>query len=397
AGDIIISKDSNVGEVIILDKDYPDHMLSGGLEKIAVEPKYYIFALLKNPLFKTQLETLISKGATILHAKKMFLSVMMPLPTQLNRDDVYSYFEVLVRAIVNKEKRLREQEAKIFKLIEEELQGNQKASTFQYNYPDIRSITVTSRIDAGFYCEDYMREQFAISNYAGGSGTLEDWGFNIGRGQNLQEDAIGRSIYTDEPRPNYYVLVRPTSLSDFGTVTRYEYLGNGNELSTIAEGDIIFSAEGSVGKCVMFTNPQLRMITNIHGIVLNKDNHDKIESAFVTCFLRYLRKAGILDYISVGGQGGSLAKKYWPDIKIPFFPPDKVKSIAALYYNPIPYKLVQHDLSRFVEDDAKINSQLGILELDAQIKVLKSKIDSLIDVIVDGGAIETSLDFVKDF
>ena len=33
AGDLIISKDSNIGEIVILDKDYPNVMLSGALYK----------------------------------------------------------------------------------------------------------------------------------------------------------------------------------------------------------------------------------------------------------------------------------------------------------------------------------------------------------------------------
>lgn len=396
-GDLIISKDSNVGEVVILDKDYPNHMLSGGLIKISVEPKYYLFAFLKNELFKTQLKTLISKGATIQHAKRTFLDVLLPLPVQPHVDDVYRYFEVLVRVIVNKEKDIREKESEIFKVIETELLTNQKPDTFKYHFPSIHTIISSSRIDAGFYCENYAREQFLISNYVHGAGTIKDWGFDIGRGQNLQESAIGRSIYTDEQRENYYVLVRPTNLSDFGTVAKYEYLGNGNELSTISEGDIIFSAEGSIGKCVMFANPKQRMITNIHGIVLNKKNHNKEESAFVTCFLRYLRKVGVLDYISVGGQGGSLAVSYLPEIRIPFFPPEKRQIIAQLYHRPSTYKLEQANLESFEEQDNIVTPQFGILELDSHAKILKRKIDSLVNTIVDGKEIEIDLDFLSDF
>ena len=42
-GDVVISKDSNIGEVVILEKDYPDCMLSGALYKLPIkeEWKYY--------------------------------------------------------------------------------------------------------------------------------------------------------------------------------------------------------------------------------------------------------------------------------------------------------------------------------------------------------------------
>jgi len=396
-GDVIISKDSNIGEVIILDRDYPNHMLSGGLIKISVEPKYYLFAFLKNDLFKTQVEALISKGATIKHAKKLFLDALIPLPNQKNTDNVFRYFEVLVKAVVNKEKQIKDKESEIFGVIETELLAHQKADVFKYQFPDIRSIATTSRIDAGFYSETYVREQFIISNYVGGSGTIKDWGFNIGRGQNLQESAIGKSIYSDEAKENYYTLVRPTSLSDFGTVTRYEYLGSASKLDTIAEGDIIFSAEGSVGKCVMFANPKQRLITNIHGIVLDKKNRNKTESAFVTCFFRYLRKVGVLDYISVGGQGGSLAMKYWSEIKLPFFPQEQILTVARLYHKNFPYKIGVTSLDNFEEKDKEVGSKFGILELDAQIKTLKKKVDSLVKMVVAGKKIDINFDFINDF
>jgi len=209
--------------------------------------------------------------------------------------------------------------------------------------------------------------------------------------------AIGRSIYSDEEKPNYYVLVRPTNLSGYGTVTRYEYLGNPEKLSAIAEGDIIFSAEGSVGKCAMFADPKQRLVTNIHGIVLNKKNHDKTESSFVCCFLRYMRMKGILDYISVGGQGGSLAEKYWSSIRIPFLPDDKQQAISRLYFYPQTYSNKSPSLGNLESIDDAMNKQMGILQLDRHIKVLKNKINSIVDCILQGDSVLIDLSFLAEF
>ena len=38
-GDLLISKDSNIGEIVILDKDYPNHMLSSALYRLPVIEK----------------------------------------------------------------------------------------------------------------------------------------------------------------------------------------------------------------------------------------------------------------------------------------------------------------------------------------------------------------------
>lgn len=395
-GDLIISKDSNIGETVILDKNYPDHMLSGGLYKLPVDKhKYYLLAFLKHDFFRTQLNFLVSKGATILHAKKLFLDCLIPLPNQKDSDRVIAYLEILMRLTINKEKKIKENENRIFELIHDELLANQVQKNFKYELPNLQQILLTSRIDAGFYCEDYIRKQFLIKNYKAGFGTIEEWGFEIGRGQNLQVSAIGNSIYSDVKKVNFYTLVRPTNLSDFGTVTKYEYLGNSRELSAISEGDIIFSAEGSVGKCMMFADPKERLLTNIHGIVLNKKDHDKLESAFVCCFLRYLRSQGILDYISVGGQGGSLAMKYWSEVKIPIFTESKQQEIAKYYYNPVEFRIENKDFNVIEEQDLKLNKEAGILQLDEQVKILKEKISYVVDTIVNGDKVEIDFSFTN--
>lgn len=397
-GDLIISKDSNIGETIILDKDYPDCMLSGGLYKLPVDQsKYYLFAFLKHDFFRTQLNFLVSKGATILHAKKLFLDCLIPLPNQKNYNRVIAYLGILMRLTINKEKKIKENEIRIFTLIQEEISSNQTKKDFRYQFPDLKQILLTTRVDAGFYCEDYVKKQFSIRNYVNGAGTIEEWGFKIGRGQNLQVSTIGNSIYSEQKKENFYTLVRPTNLSDFGTVTKYEYLGNSRKLSVISEGDIIFSAEGSVGKCMMFANPRQRTLTNIHGIVLNKKDHNKTESAFVCCFLRYLRNLGVLDYISVGGQGGSLAMKYWPEVKIPFFTKAKQQEIVKYYYTPIDYKIDDENFEIIEKQDLQLNEKVGILQLDEQVKILKEKIHNVVDTIINGDDVEIDFSFIGSF
>lgn len=53
-GDLIISKDSNIGEIAILDKDYPNYMLSGAIYRLPVkeDSKYYLLAMIKHDIFR---------------------------------------------------------------------------------------------------------------------------------------------------------------------------------------------------------------------------------------------------------------------------------------------------------------------------------------------------------
>ena len=399
SGDLLISKDSNVGAAAILDQDYPDHMLSAGLLKLPVkENTPYLFAFLKHELFHHQLAHMVPKGATIRHAKELYLDCEVPLPEPSDEGDVFFYIDSLVQMVIRRERQMRENEAAIYSLITAELTDNQGPDRFKYSNPLIGDISKVGRLDARFYGMDYRRKQFMIANYKNGAGTVEDLGFKLRRGQNLQVSAIGKSIYTNEPKTNYYTLVRPTNLSDYGTVARYEYLGNPFDLSCITEGDIIFSAEGSIGKCVMFVNSSERLITNIHGIVLSRENCDKEESAFVSCFLRYLRHIGFLDHVSVGGQGGSLAERYWSEIRIPFFPAEVRSRIAKIYYRAENGSVApQSSLDEWLKQDSERVVETDTLHLQPQIKELKTKIAQTIDSIANGEPPSTDLTFVYGY
>ena len=399
SGDLLISKDSNVGATAILDQDYPDHMLSGGLLKLPVKGNTpYLFAFMKHELFHHQLTHMVPKGATIRHAKELYLDCEVPLPEPGDEGDVFSYIDSLVQMVIRRERQIRENEATIYRLITAELTNNQGPDQFSFSNPHIGDISNAGRLDARFYSMDYKRKQFEIANYKNGSGTVADWGFKLGRGQNLQVSAIGKSIYSNKPKANYYTLVRPTNFSDYGTVARLEYFGNPLNLACISEGDIIFSAEGSVGKCVMFVNSSERLITNIHGIVLSKENCNIEESAFVSCFLRYLRHIGVLDHVSVGGQGGSLAKKYWSEIRIPFFSSEVRSRIAKIYYraeNEI--VMPEPSLNEWLEQDSERVMKTDTLHLQTQIKELQAKITETIDSIAKGEPPSTDLTFVSGY
>ncbi|CAG8774965.1 34892_t:CDS:2, partial [Gigaspora margarita] len=186
-GDLIISKDSNIGEAIILDKDYPNFTISGALYKLPItKNKLYLFAFFKHHHFREQLNLLVPKGSTIRHAKTLFLDCKIPFPNQKNFADVVKYVELLTQGIINKEKEIRRKNQLIFELIEKELLENQKKEEFKYERPKFSELFSNLRIDSSYYCYDYKRKQFLISNYKHGVKVIDEWNFKIKRGQNLQ-------------------------------------------------------------------------------------------------------------------------------------------------------------------------------------------------------------------
>ncbi len=363
-GDVLLSKDSNIGECCILDDNYPNIMIASAFYKLPLEKnKYYIFSFMKTDYYKSQLDLMVPRGATIRHAGTKFLDCLIPFPDGADSLKIISKIESMTQEIIEKERQIKINEKLIFELIGKELLNNSSAS--EYKLPRFRDVFEKNRVDAGYYCQEFKNTSSLIKNYKYGYSSLEEFGYKISRGQNLQVSCIGKSIETNKYIEGFYKIAKPTNLSDYGTVDSYNYFGNKNELSLLKDGDIVFSAEGTIGKCAMFFNlGNQRVITNIHGIILNKLNHNIVESGFVCCFLRYLRKVGYFNNLSVGGQGGSMAMKYWKDIVIPRFPEKIVKEISELYCGSY---------------EKQID---GIINLDNQVKSLKCFLNKAFDLIV---------------
>lgn len=393
AGDILISKDSNIGEAVILDKDLPNHTISGALYKLPVQKnKYYLFAFLKHKYFLNQLDLLVPKGATIRHAKTLFLDCKVPFPNQKNKDNVVTYVELLTQAIIAKEKEIRKKYEQILTIIEQELLENQKNEEFKYQHPNLVTLKKNNRINAGFFSEHFSKNEFIIKNYHLGFSNIKDLGFNVSRGQNLQISCIGKSIYSDKYKEGFYTVIKPKHLSIYGTAFSREYLGNAKKLKTLKAGDIIFGAEGfDKGRSMVILKDRDKTITNIHGITINHKEGDISLSIFIKCFLDYLRKTGMTDLYAVGGNGGSLAMKYWDIIPFPNFPKNKQDQIIGLYHNLTDYPK-SLNLKNFLEEDQRWNEKSGIIEIDKSTKQLKKQLNSVLDKIVNDEVV--NLEFV---
>ncbi len=147
---------------------------------------------------------------------------------------------------------------------------------------------------------------------------------------------------------------------------------------------MIFGAEGfEKGRSVVIVEEQSNSITNIHGITLQQNKHDLNNAIFVKCILDYLRSKGLIDLFAVGGNGGSLAQKYWTYIPFPLFSDKKRNEMVSLYFNSIEYDTQDFTIENFIEKDNIFNEKAGIYELDKSLKQLKLILNETIDNIVN--------------
>lgn len=392
-GDLLISKDSNIGEIVILDKDYPNFMLSGAIYRLPVtEKKYYLLAFIKHSIFREQLNFMVPKGATIRHAKTMFLDCKIPMPNE-NTENVINFVEVLTQAIINKEKLIKERHEDILKAIETELLENQKPNQFSFELPRINELEEVTRLDTGMYCLNYKKLKFQINNYSNGCFSflnLNNKKVEISRGQNLQESNIGKSIYIAKFQKGFYRLCLSKQFTNYQTINDYSYLGNTSNLKTIKQGEIIFSCRGDMGRSIVFCENVSNTITNIDNVHIHFENQELYKNIFISQFLNFIKIKGYLSKIAITGSGADSFTKYQFDLlDIPNFPETKQKEIAKLYHNvDIEYKADTFMLDNFLDKDNEYNQQAGIYELDKTAKQLKEILNQTIDNIVNDRKIE---------
>ena len=392
-GDLLISKDSNIGEAVILDKDYPFITLSGAIYKLPIhEYKYYVFAFIKHDIFREQLDFIVPKGATIRHAKKLFLDCLIPLPNQ-NSDMVIRYVELLTQAVINKEKAIKEKHRQIMQIFDLEISTNQRPHQFFYQLPRLSDLQNIGRLDCSRYTSEFKQFQFLITNYNGGFYNFSDDGYSCRRGQNLQISNIGQSIYSDSPHPGFYRLILSKHISPFSSINGCQYLGNPNDLTTLNKGEIIFSARGEIGRVYILPYDIHKTITNIDSLVIFNSEVALEHSIYNAMYLNYLRTKKMIHRFGITGSGAPSFTKYQvDDIPIPNFPLDKQYSISRLYHNPINFSY-DISLSNFLDLDSKFNLESGIFEINISLMHLKRRLNQVICDIANDTPVVLSFDF----
>lgn len=332
-GDILLCKDANIGEsCLFLQSDLSEHIcFSSGMVKLNfLDPasKYYLLAAIRDSYFLEQLDAITPKGSTIRHSGDLFLKCRIPKLGQSEKW-VYEIFEILIKNITHAEIACNKKISAGVELIESVL----LRKSIPYSHPRVTDLAREERFDAGFYSEVVQNIHGNISAYEGGCESLSEFGYAIRRGPNLAKRDLGRSIISDDYRDGYDVLIYPSDISDRGFVLRNFFIGARGAIWHLGIGDILFSAEGTVGRVFAICDNRMRFTTNFHGIIISPVGQTSIDkSAFLAMYLHFLRSKGYFDKVSVGGQGGSFASSYWGLVRLPKVPASLFQPVAALYF-----------------------------------------------------------------
>lgn len=374
-GDIIISKDSNIGEVIILDKDYPNHMLSGALYKLPITShKYYLLAFLKHSFFREQLNVIVPKGVTIRHAGTKFLDCRIPLPNK-NIDETIYQVESLMELIVNCEIEILSKFSQINLLIEKELfHRNSIENEFDYKFPTFNDVVSNKRLDTGIYSKAFKQIDHAIKNYSNGYFLIDPSKLKSGNTPLVR--FIGKESTLK------YRWVTPTNCSDIGYILFEERINmlSKNNINQNAMLLINRTSRGGIGEYVgIATYYDVKQYGKGHhnqGIyrVTGYDNNDLI---FMTCFMNSPIMRKYCSSICVGSKMKEIKISQFLNIPIPQFREEIKSKIVGLFLNDITIN------SRNTKDIEKALPNIGIYNLHFLLNKLKSELNNTLDLIVN--------------
>lgn len=383
-GDILLSKDSNIGEVaIVCGKECENKDFSSGIVKLNIKEEYdnyYIYAFLKHNSFKEQLNALCPKGATIKHAGERWMQCRIPFPNQANAKDIIKWISDCVQLIMDMERIIADKAQKIFDIINLTLISNQMDEKYVYEYPKLSKVRKEGRLDAAIYCKEYEEGIRLVEAYNGGYWTPREYGFSVIPGPSLEIKLLKTRIDSDMYQKGFYQLLLPTNLSEYGTINKIQYLGTKKRLPLLKKGDVLFGEAGfQKGRSTVIVEEIENCTTNAHGLYARREDGDLKKSIFFRSIFDWYRRMNLIDLMAVGGSGGHFSPEYFEYIKIPKFDEPLIDEIVSLYHTP---NITDYDMK------SKDYSKWGIMQLDKMVKKLKGKLAIILDKVINDEQVE---------
>jgi hypothetical protein len=393
-GDIIYARAGNVGEVAIAE-GCGQAIPSGHVLKIILrEKKWYVFAFMKHDICKLQQRTQQTGAIKALDNFKIeqLLACKVPFPDQTDGERVERYVSVLMEAIAQKERAIRDRNDTILKVISDELAVGQTKRPFVYTYPSLSEVRDQARFDAAIYSRECKSKMWLINNYARGCDTPTAAGFTVTPGPSLEIKILRTRIDSDTSKPGFYTLLIPANISEYGTMSTVTWLGTAKKLPQLRQGDILFGEAGfGKGRTIVLIDAMERVTTNAHGLYARRSDDDLTESIFFRCIFHWYRNMRLIDLMAVGGSGGHFSPEYFDSLLIPRFSDSLKSQIVKLYHSPSAGAAKPPNLTGFVDYHQARNHALGIWELDRDMKTLKSELAVAQELIIQGKTVTVAL------
>jgi type I restriction enzyme S subunit len=349
----------------------------------------YIYSFLRTDFFVEQVWSMLNRGLYPRMDKGALDKILIPISPD---ERVIRYVSVLMQAIVEKEKAIRDKSDLIHNTIQSELELNQKSRQFQHILPSISDLSSLQRLDAVIYDQEYKSKIWRVENYVHDSETPQQAGFTITPGPSLEIKIIRTRIDSDTYRPSYYTLILPTNISVYGTMNILPYLGTAKNLPLLKQGDIVFGEAGfQKGRSIVLLDHWPKCTTNAHGLYARRSDGVIQKAVFFRCIFNWYRTTRLIDIMAVGGSGGHFSPEYFDYVRIPKFPEDKQAEIVRLYHHDVPAPSTHPTINTFVDRHNRWNTDMGIWELAREMKVLQRMLSEVQDQIIAGKMVDVPI------
>ena len=99
----------------------------------------------------------------------------------------------------------------------------------------------------------------------------------------------------------------------------------------------------------------------------------------------------LIDLMAVGGSGGHFSPEYFDYVRIPKFPDTVKEDIVKRYHNNASPPTIAPTLAKFVAWHDQWNQELGIWELDREMKALQKTLLKVQERIIHGKKVTVPL------
>ncbi len=375
AGDIILSKDSNIGETVILDKDYPNYMLSGALYKLPLNEsdKFYILAFIKHRYYREQLNRLVPKGATLRHAGTKFLDCNIPFPVN-NKEAIVNFVSNITKKIVEIEIEIKKRDSEINDTIETELNKNQHTSTiYNFSHATYSKLTIGKRLDTGVYSDTFQRITHLLTNYKGGVFYVDADKLRSGSTPKIRDI----SNYSE----GCLRWITPTNCSDWGFIQTHEKISTPT-MNNLNEDAVLLINRTSRGGKGEYVGIGTFYDYNTYGDghhnqgIYRITGYSKEFLVFITTFMNTKMMRKYCSALSVGSKMKEIKSEQFLSIPIPVLDSKVLKRVYKLFYT--------ENFDRSIENILSLQTHnVGLFHLSVAESILTQYLNSVLDMIID--------------
>lgn len=394
---ILIVKDASVGKVAMLDKNYTNYMICGGIHALTCKIPYYVFAILQHPHFRKNFEKNIPKGSVFTHASDKYLDFDIPLPIN-NDKKIIKYVENLMESILSKESLIKDKISEINDLISNELNFKGFDEVEKQTYPQINEIIKSKKLYAGFYSKKTKFIKNCITSYKGGYFYINQKNIKSGftPSKNKRNGPVDNTLLK-------YKWITTSNVNELGIINKlssvdFEYKKNNIKTNTcLIINRTSKKVEGESGKFVAIStfydyslygegqhNQGMYRLENIEDedliMIVNLFNHPIYREYF--------------GEISLGSKMKEVKIEDLINVPLPNFNRNIKNKIKNLYYSKTIYESKNLNNENFLNYDNKWSKKAGIYDLQINLQKEKILLNEVVNKIYKGNEIKISYNFM---